>query len=197
MLLFNFYLINMLSAVILLTIKEFTKALISSQLGDPLPKRDRRITLNPLAHLEVIGLILITVTGAFGWGKPVETGNIYYKDRRKGVLLTSLVPMFVMLVISVLAFNLASFFQGWTMQFLFQLGHVGAGLFVWNFVPIHPLEGARFLTLFMPPNKVVGLANMEKMLLILLVLIMFMLPNNPITMIPGFIGSWILYMLWI
>lgn len=187
-------LINILAAIIIVTIKEFTKALISSNLGDPLPKRDGRVTLNPFAHIEVIGLILIAFAGGFGWGKPVETSSIYYKNRKNGVILTSVVPLLVLFVFSLIFYYIGfSFSIAWFVDALFiRIGTLGTILFIWNLIPIHPFEGSRFFTLFMSPNRVVSLASMEKTILILLIILMFMWPMNPLTGIPSTIAISIL-----
>jgi hypothetical protein len=70
-----------------ITLHEYVKAWVSNKLGDPLPKARGRLTLNPLNHFEPLGFICMVLTG-YGWGKPVSTAAIYYKDRKKGTMLT-------------------------------------------------------------------------------------------------------------
>ena len=69
-----------------LVIHEYSHGYVSTKLGDPIPRIRGRLTLNPLAHLDVYGTILMLLTG-FGWAKPVEVNPMYYKDRKKGMAL--------------------------------------------------------------------------------------------------------------
>ena len=67
--------------LIALTIHEFAHACVSDSLGDPTPAMTGRLTLNPLAHLDVIGTIALILVG-FGWAKPVQVDPRYYKNYR-------------------------------------------------------------------------------------------------------------------
>ena len=64
------------------TIHEFTRALLSTIFGDNYPKSQKRLTLNPIRHFEPIGFLMMFYSGGFGWGKPVETSALYYKNRK-------------------------------------------------------------------------------------------------------------------
>ena len=71
------------------TLHEFTRAFVSTKLGDNRPRDNGRLTLNPFKHFEPIGFLLALLTG-FGWGLPVETSSLYYKEdvykRQEGYL---------------------------------------------------------------------------------------------------------------
>ena len=75
--------------LIALTFHEFCHGLVSSKLGDPTPRLTGRLTLNPLAHLDPIGTLLMIFTG-FGWAKPVQINPGYYKKPKWGMALTAL-----------------------------------------------------------------------------------------------------------
>ena len=85
------FLLGIPAIMIATTIHEFTRAAVSSSLGDKLPREQGRLTINPLKHFEPIGMILMLACG-FGWGLPVNTSALYYKDRKKGVLITAVAP---------------------------------------------------------------------------------------------------------
>jgi len=87
-------------------IHEFTKARVSAALGDPTPKRHGFLTYNPFKFFEPIGFIFMLAFRGVGWGQPVPTSPLHYKDRRKGVLLTYTVPMFVNLLVGLLALGI-------------------------------------------------------------------------------------------
>jgi len=151
-----------LAAVVTVTIHEFVKAFISHSLGDPLPKRDKRVTLNPLKHIEPIGFIIMVAFG-FGWGKPVETAAIYYKDKKKGTLLTYILPSVANLLLGIImyicfltihvALPLSIFFQ---VAALFNIRHA-----FFNIVPVYPLDGAKVLSVLRDPNYVITMANRQ------------------------------------
>ena len=75
--------------LIALTVHEYAHGYVSSKLGDPTPRYEGRLTLNPMAHLDLVGTILMVLTG-FGWAKPVPINPMYYKDRVKGMSLVAL-----------------------------------------------------------------------------------------------------------
>ena len=84
------------------TVHEFTRALLSTIFGDNYPKSKGRLTLNPVKHFEPIGFLLMFYSGGFGWGKPVETSALYYKDRKKQTLLVAILPSVVNLILGLI-----------------------------------------------------------------------------------------------
>ena len=80
--------INIPIALIAIIGHELAHAWVSTKLGDPTPRYEGRLTLNPLAHLDPIGTLLMIITG-FGWAKPVGVNPMYYKDRKKGMALVA------------------------------------------------------------------------------------------------------------
>ena len=74
----------MLPGIIIgLTLHEFSHAMVSYKLGDPTPKEQGRVTVNPLKHIDPIGFVALIMAG-FGWGVPVQINPNYYKKRRLG-----------------------------------------------------------------------------------------------------------------
>ena len=74
--------INVPITLIALTGHEFAHGWVSTKLGDPTPEREGRLTLNPLAHLDPVGTLLMILTG-FGWAKPVPINSRYFKKPRR------------------------------------------------------------------------------------------------------------------
>ena len=149
-----------IAAIITITVHEFIKALISSSLGDPLPKRDKRVTLNPLSHLEPIGFIIMVALG-FGWGKPVDTASIYYKDRRNGTLMTYIIPSAANLILGVIFALVMTLSKAsgslWVFLYTAALYNMRHALF--NIIPVYPLDGAKVLSVIRDPNKVISMVN--------------------------------------
>ena len=73
------------AVIIILTVHEYSHAKVSDMLGDPTPRNSGRLTLNPLAHIDPLGLLMLFLV-RLGWAKPVPTSPIYYRDRKRGIL---------------------------------------------------------------------------------------------------------------
>ena len=84
-----YYIWLALSVLVALVLHELAHAFVSYKLGDPTPKSDGRLTLNPLKHLDLVGTICL-VLFQFGWAKPVQINSRYYKNEKQGVLFVSL-----------------------------------------------------------------------------------------------------------
>ena len=190
-----------IGAFVAITLHEYVKALVSHQLGDPLPKARGRLTLNPLNHFEPIGFICMILTG-YGWGKPVSTAAIYYKDRKKGTLLTYISPsvanlmagiifsflanvVFVYVIQSIYAYQIlgqeglipaqARPFNSWLIVYGLLQGVARANVAIafFNIIPVYPLDGAKILALKLTPEQQIKSAAYEKIFQIMLVIAMF------------------------
>ncbi len=184
------YVLRIPAILVAITIHEFTKALTSVVLGDSAPKNDGRLTLNPFKHFEPIGFIFMLFLG-FGWGKPVRTSGVYYKDRRAGTIMTYTAPILADIVFS-LIFALLSGFVGISLKgvlnydvlfyiksFISFLIQYNLSLAVFNIIPVSPLCGNRIMTAFMTPNNALKMTHYEKIFQIILVMLMLF----------GFVGS--------
>jgi len=171
---FSYLMFKVVAAVVTITLHEFIKAFISSSLGDPLPKRDGRVTINPIKHIEPIGFIVMVALG-FGWGKPVETASIYYKDRRKGTLITYIAPSVVNFIFGVIMILVIAIIKPAPSIVLlleiiamFNIRHA-----LFNIIPVYPLDGAKVLAALRNPNNVITMVNNQtfyQMILILFIL---------------------------
>ena len=141
------------AVLVALTVHEFAHAFASHKLGDPTPKYQGRLTLNPIAHIDPMGLLML-VLFRFGWGKPVQVDPRYYSNRRQGTMLVSLAGPASNMILAFVTLIFYVFFSqvnfvGTLLQRIFELNIV---LAVFNLMPIPPLDGSKILASILPPH---------------------------------------------
>ena len=169
--------------LIALTFHEVAHGWVSGKLGDPTPERNGRMTLNPMAHLDLYGTLLMILTG-FGWAKPVVVNPMYYKDRKKGMALVGIAGPVMNLLLAfagVLVFGVIALIgvklgakSGFmnTLSYIAQLFVVrNLGFAVFNLIPIPPLDGSRVVSMFLPDNAYYKLTSLERYSMILIMLL--------------------------
>jgi Zn-dependent protease len=148
-------------------------------LGDDTAYRAGRVTLNPASHLDLLGSLMLLIAG-FGWGKPTP---VMPSKLRGGVLGPVAVafagPASNLLIVAVCAllYALPSFQEGYLRTILLAVAFVNALLFVFNLIPIPPLDGAKVIFPFLPPSMSGFVAFMNQhgpMILLVLVLLTFL-----------------------
>lgn len=178
---------------------EVSHGYVAWRLGDPTPKMRGRLTLNPFAHLDPIGTILVPLALVilrspflFGWAKPVPINPHYFRRPFKGMLYVAASGPATNLALAFVTAGIGRFalgavpdrflfysrtFSAYLLQAVFYfLGFfviINVILAVFNLIPIPPLDGARILTYFLPPEgKQIMLALERYGFLILLALIL-------------------------
>lgn len=142
--------------VISLTVHEFGHSLMAIRLGDDAPRREGRLTLNPLAHIDFIGFVMLLVAG-FGWAKPVNIDPRALKKPQRDEILISLagplanVLLAVAAALIVWAFVAARESISRTLlvgifNVLTQAAAINMGLALFNMLPIPPLDGSHLVT---------------------------------------------------
>jgi Zn-dependent protease len=154
---------RIVTLVIAFTVHEFAHAWSADQLGDDTPRLNGRLTLNPLAHLDPLGSLMLVVSG-FGWAKPVPI-NPYALRRRTpaGTMLVSIAGPFSNLLMAILA--ALPFRAGWldllatggrilpsASDFLVQFIFINLILFFFNLIPLAPLDGEKVAEYLLPPR---------------------------------------------
>lgn len=172
--------------LIALTFHEFCHGWVSSKLGDPTPRLTGRLTLNPLAHLDPIGTLLMIFTG-FGWAKPVQINPGYYKKPKWGMALTALagpISNFVLAFATMIVYTVihiinlkTGLFAGSMYQisyFVLLFAQVNLCFMVFNLIPIPPLDGSRVLGLFLSTSAYFKLQRFERYSMILIIVLSFL-----------------------
>ena len=178
-------------AIVLLvafTIHELAHAYTADYLGDPTPRRQGRITLNPLAHLDPFGTIMLLISG-FGWAKPVMVNPLNlrgnYRTSMAIVALAGPLSNVLMAILFAIPFRLglmqATMGSGGVIpsaaalftQFVF----INVVLALFNLIPVPPLDGYKILQGVLPAELAYQLRPLEQYGFLILILLIFLLPN--------------------
>jgi Zn-dependent protease len=133
-----------------LSFHEFCHAAMALYLGDDTAHRSGRLTLNPLAHVDMLGLAAILTIG-FGWGKPVPFNPYNLRNQKWGPVLVAFAgPLSNLVLFTITALTLRllapSLSSGNALTtFLIVMAQFNAALFLFNLIPIPPLDGSKFL----------------------------------------------------
>ncbi len=149
--------------IIGLTIHEFSHAYAAYLMGDKTAKLNGRLTLNPVAHFDLLGFLCLIVTRKFGWAKPVPVNELNFRNRKYGMLLVALAGPLSNFITAFAVICLYYFMMlrqnGQVTAFtemLILVYAVNIGLGVFNLLPIPPLDGSNVVSAF--------LSNRQRML---------------------------------
>ncbi|MEN1759338.1 site-2 protease family protein [Anoxynatronum sibiricum] len=164
-----------------LTIHEFSHGYMAYRLGDPTAKNNGRLTLNPIAHIDPFGFLMLLFAG-FGWAKPVPVNPYYFTgDRRRGTLLVSLAgPVSNIVTATLLTVILGMVIRitggpGFLVQQLFFSAiSINLVLAVFNLFPIPPLDGSKILISLFPSRFEHTFYELERYTYIILILLLFL-----------------------
>ena len=156
-----------------LVVHEVCHGLAAYWLGDPTAKRNHRLSLNPLRHLDPFGLLMMVVVG-FGWAKPVPVDPRYFKNPKGGMAITALAgPLsnLLMAYLSALALGALSAVaavRGETagltlwLDFFALMVSLNIGLGIFNLIPFPPLDGSKVVAVFLPDDAYAMLMRYER-----------------------------------
>lgn len=178
----QFYIANIPALLIGFAFHEFAHAWVADYLGDPTPRSQGRLTLNPIAHLDFFGT-LMALLYRFGWAKPVMTNPLYYRgDKKRGHMFVALAGPIMNLLLAFIALFLWNLtlilFPGsvWTdyISLIFQaVVNMNLGLGLFNLIPIPPLDGFGVLRGVLPDRFSPQLQMLQQYGMFILIILLF------------------------
>lgn len=179
---------RIITLLVAFTFHEFAHAAVATLLGDTTAKASGRLTLNPIAHLDPIGTVTLLVAG-FGWAKPVPVNPYAVQRKTKaGMMLVSLAGPVTNLLLGALAAIPLRF--SWVPliasrsgailptpgEFLLEFLFINLSLFLFNLIPLAPLDGEKVISFFLPDHWVETLDRIRPYSPLILLIILFVLP---------------------
>ena len=196
---------RVLAVLVCLTVHETCHGLAAMVLGDPTAKRMKRLSFNPIHHIDWLGLASMFICG-FGWAKPVPVDMRYFKNPRLGMAITALagpasnfILSFLMLFGASLISNVlvgpeytaVASFLIWLFDFFVTTAALSVGLGLFNLLPIPPLDGSKILAVVLPEKLYYLQLRYERFGMLLLMAIIWLdLGGNYLTLAIQTVYYW-------
>lgn len=173
---------RVLGVLLCLTVHETCHGLAAYALGDPTARKMRRLSLNPLHHIDWLGLASMVICG-FGWAKPVPVDMRYFKRPKFGMAVTALAGPVSNFLLALLLLFIASLMADfapvnavtlWLFSFLTGTAALSVGLGLFNLIPIPPLDGSKALFSLLPERAYYTLMRYERYGMVVLLLIVWL-----------------------
>ena len=177
---------------------EFAHAWVAVKLGDDTPKLRGRLTINPMAHIHPIGILMIFLFG-FGYAKPVEVRMRHFKKPKRDMAIVALagplsnfiqafVYLFISAVCSIIMYTTGILVLQYICMFFTFAALINIRLGVFNMIPIPPLDGSRLLTALLPSKAYFKIMQYERYISLGLMVLLFTgVLSRPLSLVSDWI----------
>ena len=180
-------LLTLPGVIIAITFHEFAHAFVADKLGDDTPRQQNRLNLNPLSHIDPIGLFMLMFVH-FGWGKPVAINPTNFNRKRSMSAQEAIVALagpvtniIIAIILTIILFAISTFASAFVLSqagilviLALQMAiSVNIGLGVFNLVPLPPLDGSKILLHFLPYNAKEWFINNKQIFYIIFIVMWF------------------------
>lgn len=189
-------LLSVIPALLCITLHEMAHGAVALALGDTTARDAGRLTLNPIKHIDLWGLLMMVVAG-FGWAKPVPVNMYRFKNPKRGMAITALAGPVANVLISCIMLALygrvfSALYPTAVGRYLLQMieltAYLSCSLAVFNIIPIPPLDGSKILFSFASGRFYNWLMRYERYgFIILMVLVFFNVTAAPLSMATGWL----------
>ncbi|MBQ9045736.1 MAG: site-2 protease family protein [Oscillospiraceae bacterium] len=182
-------LLSVVPALICITLHELAHGVVAYWLGDTTAKDAGRLTLNPIKHLDLMGLVMMVVFH-FGWAKPVPVNMSRFENPRRGMAVTAVAgPLMNVLITIVFLFLYGLLYkplngEGFVLEMIALTASISLSFAIFNILPISPLDGSKVLGAVLPDRQYALLMRYERYgMLLLLALVATGVLGRPLSAI--------------
>lgn len=190
--------------IVAMTFHEFAHAWMATKLGDDTPRLQGRLNLNPMSHIDPVGIICLALLG-FGWGKPVQINSRNFDGKYSlskaeamvaaaGPVMNFIIAFIFLIIYGIYGYAVTTITKTTLAieKIIWSIISVNIGLGVFNLIPIYPLDGSKVLEHFLPYKAKEWMYNNQNILTIIVFFVIFF------TDIMSYISGYVLYgMMWI
>ena len=190
--------------IVAMTFHEFAHAWMATKLGDETPRLQGRLNLNPVSHVDPVGIVCLTLLG-FGWGKPVQINSRNFDGKYSlskaeamvaaaGPVMNFIIAFLFLIIYGIFSLTITKITTTTEiiLSIIVSIVSVNIGLGVFNLIPIYPLDGSKVLNHFLPFKARQWMINNQMILTMVVFFIVFF------TNIIGYISNYILAgMMWL
>ena len=193
-------LLRAVPALVCVTLHEYAHGYTAYRLGDDTAKMSGRLSLNPIRHIDIFGLLMLLVAG-FGWAKPVPVNMFRFRSPKKDMAITALAGPVMNIIIAAVAMFIVGFTLNplWSFKYgkvviniLSTTAYLSCAFAVFNMLPIPPLDGSKIFFSFLPDRQYYSLMAYERYgMFFLLAIVVTGVISRPLTVATEYIYNFL------